>query len=76
MKLIAVLIALAVVVLVVGGYELLMKLAKNETKPVNQDIVNTVNKALQEQEKQLVEKIKTKINDSNETKSKSKTKSK
>jgi hypothetical protein len=36
MKLIAVLIGLAVVVLVIVGYELLMKLAKNEDKPVNQ----------------------------------------
>jgi hypothetical protein len=63
MKLIAVLIGLAVVVLVIVGYELLMKLAKNEDKPVNQDIVKAAEKILQEQEKQLTEAIKTKINE-------------
>ena len=65
MKLIAVLIGLAVVVLVIVGYELLMKLAKNEDNPVNQDIVKAAEKILQEQEKQLTEAIKTKINELN-----------
>jgi uncharacterized membrane-anchored protein YjiN (DUF445 family) len=77
MKLIAVLIGLAVVVLVIVGYELLMKLAKNEDKPVNQDIVKAAEKILQEQEKQLTEAIKTKINEVNKPttkKIKSKTK--
>lgn len=76
MKLIAVLIGLAVVVLVIVGYELLMKLAKNEDKSVNQDIAKAAEKVLQEQEKQLTEAIKTKINEVNKPtikKAKSKT---
>ena len=70
MKLIAVLIGLAVVVLVIVGYELLMKLAKNEDKPVNQDIAKAAEKVLQEQEKQLTGAIKTKINEVNKSNSK------
>ena len=92
MKLIAVLVGLAVVVLVVVGYDLLMKLAKKQSKQVEEkypwsrdnkdksmhEIIAEVQRQIFEQEDQLVESIKTKINEPNESNSKQskKTKSK
>lgn len=92
MKLIAVLVGLAVVVLVVVGYELLMKLAKKQSKQVEEkypwsrdnkdksmhEIIAEVQRQIFEQEDQLVESIKTKINEPNESnfKQSKKTKSK
>lgn len=83
MKLIAVVITLAVVVLVIVGYELLMKLAKNEDKYVKKiqkdtweeyfkdkggldEVVKAAEDHLEKKQKQLVEAIKTKLNDEEE----------
>lgn len=92
MKLIAVLVGLAVVVLVIVGYELLMKLAKKQSKQVEEkypwsrdnkdksmhEIIAEVQRQIFEQEDQLIESIKTKINETDESNSKQskKTKSK
>lgn len=95
MKLIAVLVGLAVVVLVVVGYDLLMKLAKNEDKYVKkiqndawesyfkdkgglEEVIKSYEAAIEKEGDKLVEAIKTKINETDESNSKQskKTKSK
>ena len=92
MKIIGVMVGLGVVVLVVVGYDLLMKLAKKQSKQVEEkypwsrdnkdksmhEIIAEVQRQIFEQEDQLVESIKTKINEPNESNSKQskKTKSK
>jgi len=83
MKLIAVLVGLAVVVLVVVGYELLMKLAKKQNKQILKDLDGLVDDYYVDQQEIL--NLKNKINEPNEsdsteskpktTKSKSKSKS-
>ncbi len=76
MKLIAVLVGLAVVVLVVVGYDLLMKLAKKQSKQVIKDLEGFVDDYHLNQE--TMSNIKTKINETDESNSKQskKTKSK
>jgi hypothetical protein len=81
MKLIAVLISMAVVILVVVGYDLLMKMARKENeKALPDEVVKATETYLAKQNKQVVESIKTKINETESTNSdqskKSKTKSK
>lgn len=71
MNLIAVLISMAVVILVVVGYDLLMKMAKKENeKALPDEVVKTTEAYLAKQNKQVVETIKTKINETEPTKSK------
>jgi hypothetical protein len=76
MKLIAILISMAVVILVVVGYDLLMKMAKKENeKALPDEVVKATEAYLAKQNKQVVETIKTKINETAPTKpKKSKTK--
>jgi hypothetical protein len=71
MNLIAVLISMAVVILVVVGYDLLMKMAKKENeKALPDEVVKATEAYLAKQNKQVVETIKTKINETEPTKSK------
>jgi len=71
MKLIAILISMAVVILVVVGYDLLMKMAKKENeKALPDEVVKATEAYLAKQNKQVVETIKTKINETEPTKSK------
>lgn len=76
MKLIAILISIAVVVLVIVGYDLLMKMARKENeKALPDEVVKATEAYLAKQNKQVVETIKTKINETEPTKpKKSKTK--
>jgi len=76
MKLIAILISIAVVVLVIVGYDLLMKMARKENeKALPDEVVKATEAYLAKQNKQVVETIKTKINETELTKpKKSKTK--
>lgn len=70
MKLIAIMISLAVVILVVVGYDLLMKMAKKENeKALPDEIVKATEAYLAKQNKQVVETIKTKINETELTNS-------
>lgn len=64
MKLIVIMISLAVVVLVVVGYDLLMKMARKENeKALPDEIVKATEEYLAKQNKQVIETIKTKINE-------------
>jgi Tfp pilus assembly protein PilE len=76
MKLIAILISIAVVVLVIVSYDLLMKMARKENeKALPDEVVKATEAYLAKQNKQVVETIKTKINETELTKpKKSKTK--
>jgi hypothetical protein len=76
MKLIAILISIAVVILVIVGYDLLMKMARKENeKALPDEVVKATEAYLAKQNKQVVETIKTKINETELTKpKKSKTK--
>ena len=70
MNLIAVLISMAVVILVVVGYDLLMKMAKKENeKALPDEIVKATEAYLAKQNKQVIETIKTKINETELTNS-------
>jgi hypothetical protein len=70
MKLIAVLISMAVVILVVVGYDLLMKMARKENeKALPDEVVKATETYLAKQNKQVVESIKTKINEPKSTNS-------
>jgi Tfp pilus assembly protein PilO len=69
MKLIAVLISIAVVIIVVVGYDFLMKMARKENeKTLPDEVVKATEAYLAKQNKQVVETIKTKINEIEETK--------
>lgn len=71
MKLIAILISMAVVILVVVGYDLLMKMARKENeRALPDEVVKATEAYLAKQNKQVVESIKTKINETEPTKSK------
>jgi Tfp pilus assembly protein PilE len=76
MKLIAILISIAVVVLVIVSYDLLLKIARKENeKALPDEVVKATEAYLAKQNKQVVETIKTKINETEPTKpKKSKTK--
>jgi uncharacterized membrane protein YukC len=76
MKLIAILISIAVVVLVIVSYDLLMKMARKENeKALPDEVVKATEAYLAKQNKQVIETIKTKINETEPTKpKKSKTK--
>jgi Tfp pilus assembly protein PilE len=76
MKLIAILISIAVVVLVIVSYDLLMKMARKENeKALPDEVVKATEAYLAKQNKQVIETIKTKINETELTKpKKSKTK--
>ena len=76
MKVIAILISIAVVVLVIVSYDLLMKMARKENeKALPDEVVKATEAYLAKQNKQVVETIKTKINETELTKpKKSKTK--
>ena len=74
-------ISLAVVILVVVGYDLLMKAArKQNSKAIPEDVVKATNEYLATQNQKVVETIKTKINEPEPTNSepikKSRTKTK
>ena len=70
MKLIVIMISLAVVVLVVVGYDLLMKMARKENeKALPDEIVKATEEYLAKQNKQVIETIKTKINETELTNS-------
>jgi Tfp pilus assembly protein PilO len=72
MKLIAILISIAVVVLVVVGYDLLMKAARKRSQELHEDL----QKAFDSYQKQQVdmENLKSKIANEPETKTKSQNK--
>jgi cell division protein FtsL len=74
MKLIAIMIALAVVILVIVGYDLLMKAATRKTK----NSINQMNDTIDNFQKEIDEmsKLKTKINETESTNLKQSKKSK
>jgi Tfp pilus assembly protein PilE len=70
MKIIVIMISLAVVILVVVGYDLLMKMARKENeKALPDEIVKATEEYLAKQNKQVIETIKTKINETELTNS-------